>query len=187
MIAADSAASPTERSDPSKAIRFKYLPSRVAGRRSPNLAAVIYGTILATAGVASMHESGSVTCARALGVLLSTGAVIWAARVYAYLLAERLQGKRRMQTRDVRRVGTREWPIFQATLPLSAPLALGALGILGTDTAFSIATLVGVAMLVGWGVVFSHRAGHGAAGLIGAAAVNSLVGLLIVGLELAIP
>jgi hypothetical protein len=173
--------------DASQAGRFKYVPSRVAGRRSPNLAAVIYGTILATAGVASMHESGSVASARALGVLLATGAVIWAARVYAYLLAERLQGKRRMQRGDVRRVGTREWPIFQATLPLSLPLALGALGILGNDAAFSLATLVGVAMLIGWGVVFSHRAGHGAAGLVGAAAVNSLVGLLIVGLELAIP
>jgi hypothetical protein len=187
MIAAHSAASPTKRSDPSKAIRFKYLPSRVAGKRSPNLAAVIYGTILATAAVASMHESDSVTSSRALGVLLSTGAVIWAARVYAYLLAERLQGQRRMHPQDVRRVGTREWPIFQATLPLSLPLALGALGVLGEDAAFSFATVVGVAMLIGWGVVFSHRAGHGTAGLVGAAAVNSLVGLLIVGLELAIP
>lgn len=188
MIAAlDASARPTKRSDPLKAIRFKYFPSRVAGRRSPNLAAVIYGTILATAGVASMHESGRVTSARALGVLLATGAVIWAARVYAYLLAERLQGTRRLHWGDVRRVGTREWPIFQATLPLSLPLALGALGVLGKDAAFSIATLVGVAMLIGWGIVFSHRAGHGAAGLVGAAAVNSFVGLLIVGLELAIP
>jgi hypothetical protein len=187
MIAADSAASPTKRSDPTRAMSFKYFPSRVVGRRSPNLAAVIYGTILATAGVASLHESGSVTSARALGIIVATGAVIWAARVYAYLLAERLQGKRRLQPRDVWRVGAREWPIFQATLPLSLPLALGALGILGRDAAFSFATLVGVAMLIGWGVVFSRRAGHGAAGLVGAAAVNSLVGLLIVGLELAIP
>jgi len=148
MIAAHSAASPTKPSDQSRA-RFRYLPSRVAGKRSPNLAAVIYGTILATAGVASMHESESVTSARALSVLLSTGAVIWAARVYAYLLAERLQGKRRMQPEDVRRVGTREWPIFQATLPLSLPLALGALGVLGEDAAFSFATIVGVAMLIG--------------------------------------
>jgi hypothetical protein len=167
--------------------RFKYLPSRAAGRRSPNLAAVIYGTILATAGVAGLHESDSVTSARALGVLLATGAVIWAARVYAYLLAERLQGKRRMQRGDVRRVGAREWPIFQATLPLAVPLALGALGILSRNAAFGFATLVGVAMLIGWGVVFSRRAGHGPVGLVGVAAVNSLVGLLIVGLELAIP
>ena len=187
MIAAHSAASPTKRRHPSKGMRFKYLPSRVVGRRSPNLAAVIYGTILATAGVSSLHESGLVTAARALGIILATGAVIWAARVYAYLLAERLQGKRRMHPRDVWRVGAREWPIFQATLPLSLPLALGALGILSRDAAFSFATLVGVAMLIGWGVLFSHRAGHGAAGLVGAAAVNFLVGLLIVGLELAIP
>jgi hypothetical protein len=186
MIAAPGAASPANRTDP-RALRFKYVPSRVAGRRSPNLAVLIYGTILATAGVASLHGSGSVTSARALGIILATGAVIWAARVYAYLLAERLQEKRRLQLRDVWRIGAREWPIFQATLPLSLPLALGALGILGRSAAFSFATLVGVAMLIGWGIVFSRRAGYGAAGLIGAAAVNALVGLLIVGLELAIP
>ena len=139
---------------------LRYVPSRFVGRRSPNLPAVIYGTILATAFVAGMNEMDSMTAARALGVLLATGAVIWAARVYAYLLAERLQGKRRLHWGDVRRVGTREWPIFQATLPLSLPLALGALGVLGEDAAFSFATVVGVAMLIG---------------------------LLIVGLELAIP
>jgi hypothetical protein len=166
---------------------LRYVPSRFAGRRSPNLPAVIYGTILATAFVAGMDEMDSMTAARALGVLLATGAVIWAARLYAYLLAETLQGQRRMQRGDVRRIGAREWPVFQATLPLALPLALGAVGILGVDAAFGLATLVGVAMLIGWGVVFSRRAGHGPAGLIGVAAVNSLVGLLIVGLELAIP
>jgi len=166
---------------------FKYVPSRVAGRRSPNLAGVIYGTILATALVAGIDNSGSATPARALGILLATAGVIWAARLYAYVLAERLQGQRRMQWGDVRRIGVREWPVFQATLPLTLPLALGTLGILGADAAFGLATLVGVAMLIGWGIVFSRRAGHGTAGLVGAAAVNSLVGLLIVGLELAIP
>jgi hypothetical protein len=37
-------------------MRFKYVPSRVAGRRSPNLAGVIYGTILATALVAGYGQ-----------------------------------------------------------------------------------------------------------------------------------
>ena len=166
---------------------LRYVPSRFAGRRSPNLPAVIYGTILATAFVAGMGEMDSMTAERALSVLLATGAVIWAAHVYAYFLDERLHGQGRMKRADLRRIGTREWPVFQATLPLTLPLALGALGILGEGAAFGLATLVGVAMLIGWGVFFSRRAGHGAAGFVGAAALNSLVGLLIVGLELAIP
>jgi uncharacterized membrane protein len=148
---------------------------------------VIYGTILATWIVAGLNESEVVSPARALGILVATGAVVWAAHVYANLLAEQLQGQRRMKRGDIRRVVAREWPIFQATLPLAVPLALGALGILSTDSAFGLAVLVGVAMLIGWGVVFSRRAGHGPAKLVGAAGVNSLIGLVIIGLELAIP
>jgi hypothetical protein len=170
-----------------EAMSVKYVPSRVVGRRSPNLAGVIYGTILATAIVAGLDEMGSVSSGRALGILLATGAVVWSARVYAYLLAERLQEHRRLQQGDIRRLLTREWPVFQATVPLAVPLTLGTLGILSTDLALALATLSGVAMLIGWGVVLSHRAGHGRAGLVGAAAANSLVGLLIISLELAIP
>jgi hypothetical protein len=172
---------------PPRRLRFKNAPSRVAGRRSPNLAGVIYGTILATAIVAGMDEQGSVSSARALGVLLATGAILWSARVYAYLFAERLRERRRVQPGEVRRLIAREWPVFQATLPLAVPLTLGTLGVLSTGLALVLATLVGVAMLIGWGVVLSRRAGQGRAGVVGAAAVNSLVGLLIISLELAIP
>jgi hypothetical protein len=43
-----------------------------------------------------------------------------------------------------------------------------------------------VAALVGWGVVFSRREGHGFAGVVGAATVNATVGLLIIGLKVVV-
>ena len=45
---------------------------------------------------------------------------------------------------------------------------------------------VGVAALFGWGVVFSRREGHGLAGIIGAASLNATVGLVIIGLKVAV-
>ena len=66
------------------------------------------------------------------------------------------------------------------------PLALGSLGIFGGDTALALATFVGVATLVAWGIGFSRREGYGLAGIVGAATLNAAVGLLIVGLEVAV-
>jgi hypothetical protein len=109
----------------------------------------------------------------------------WAAHVYAFLLADRLHGRHRMKRDDVRRVMSREWPLFQSSLPLAVPLALGSLGIIDGDSALGLATLVGVASLAAWGILFSRREGHGPAGMVGAAAANAGVGLLIIGLKLA--
>jgi hypothetical protein len=167
-------------------ITVKTLASRVSGRRSPNLAGAIYGTIVATAVMAGLDERASVSPPRALWILLASGVFFWTAHVYASLLADRIQGHRRTKRDDVRRVLSREWPLFQSSFPLAIPLALGGLGIIAGDTALSLATLVGVATLIAWGVGFSRREGYGLAGIIGVASANAAVGLFIVGLKVAL-
>jgi hypothetical protein len=168
-------------------IRDKRYPSRVAGRRSPNLVGTIEGTIVAMAVVAGLSESATVSPLRAFWVLLATGAFFWVAHVYADLLAGRIQGRNRTKRRDVVAVMSREWPLFQSTFVLAVPLALGALGVLSRDAALNLAVLVGAAALVGWGIVFSRREGYGLAGVVGAASVNAMVGLLIIALKVALP
>jgi hypothetical protein len=167
-------------------IRAKKLPSRVAGRRQPNLVGTIEGTIVATAVVAGMSESATLSALRALWILLATGTFFWVAHVYADLLAGRIQGHHRMRGADIRAVMSREWPLCQSTFALAVPLALGALGIVDRDVALNLATLVGVAALVAWGVVFARREGHGLAGIVGAAAMNATVGLIIIGFKVAV-
>jgi hypothetical protein len=81
----------------------------------------------------------------------------------------------------------REWPLLRAVLPVAVPLAAGAAGVIGDDVSLFLALLVGVAMLIGWGVVFSRREGYGLAGVLAAATVNAAVGLFIVGLKAALP
>jgi hypothetical protein len=81
---------------------------------------------------------------------------------------------------------SREWPLFQSSFPLAVPLAMGSLGIIDGDSALGLATLVGVASLAAWGILFSRREGHGLGGIVGAASANAAVGLLIIGLKLAV-
>jgi hypothetical protein len=165
----------------------KRLASRVSGKRSKNLPSAILGTIIATAIVTGLDEADDVSATRAFFVLLGACTAIWAAHVYSDLLADRLAGHHRMRSRDVHRAMVNDWPLLQSTLPIAVPLLAGAFEIISDHAAFNLATLIGVATLVGWGVVFSRREGHGPAGIIGAAALNALVGLLIIGLEVAIP
>ncbi len=167
-------------------IKDRRLPSHVAGRRSPNLVAAIEGTIVATAVVATIDASDSGSAARAFWILLATGTFFWIAHVYADLLAARIKGHHRMRRDDVAHVLHREWPLLQASLLLAVPLALGALGILDREAALDLGMAVGVAALFGWGVVFSRREGHGLAGILAAASLNAAVGLIIVGLKVAV-
>jgi hypothetical protein len=166
-------------------IRAKKLPSRVAGKRQPNLEGAIYGTIVATAVVAGLDEA-SATPARALLLLSATSVFFWAAHVYALLLAERIHGRHRMNRTDVGRVMALERPLLYAGVPLAVPLAAGSLGLFGTNLSLGLAFLVGVLALVGWGVVFARREGQGLGGILTAAILNGFVGLFIVALKAAL-
>jgi hypothetical protein len=167
-------------------ITVKHLASHVAGRRSPNLAAAIYGTIVATAIVAGLGERASVSPRRALWILLASGLFFWAAHVYSSLLAQRIQSRRRTRRADVRNTLSREWPLFYSSFPLAVPLVLGWLGVFSGHVALGVATFVGVATLIAWGIRFSRREGYGLAGIVAAASVNAAVGLFIVGLKVAV-
>jgi hypothetical protein len=167
-------------------IKAKKLPSRVAGRRSPNLAGAIDGTIVATAVVAGLGKAEA-TPWRALGLLVATGTFFWAAHVYAILLAGRIHGHHRMGGADVRRVMALEWPQLQAGVPLALPLVAGAAGIIGDELSLSLALLIGVLALVGWGVVFARRERQSPANVVIVALLNASVGLLIVALKAALP
>lgn len=167
-------------------IKAQHLPSRVAGRRSPSLVGAIEGTIIATAVVAGLDEADTVQPGRALWILLATGTFFWVAHVYADLLADRIKGHHRMSRDAVRAVISREWPLLLSSFVLAVPLALGAVGALRDGIALDVSWLLGVAALVGWGIVFSRKEGHGFTGVIGAAALNAAVGLLIVGFKVAL-
>jgi hypothetical protein len=162
------------------------LASRVAGRRSANLAGAIYGTIVATAVVAGLGERASVSPRRALWILLASGLFFWAAHVYSSLLARRIQSRRRTTRADVRTALSREWPLFYSSFPLAVPLVLGWAGVFSGHLALGVATFVGVLTLVGWGIVFSRREGYGLTGIVAAASINAAVGLFIVGLKVAV-
>ena len=116
-----------------------------------------------------LDESDSVTPLRGFWILVATGSFFWIAHVYADLLADRIKGHHRMGRHAIEAVMAREWPLLQSSFVLAVPLALGAVGAVSTQLAFDLAWLSGMAALVGWGVVFSRKEGHGLVGIVAAA------------------
>jgi hypothetical protein len=141
---------------------------------------------VATAIVAGLGERTSLSATRALWILLASALFFWAAHVYAALLAQRIQRRIPTTWADVRGLTARESPLFYSSLPLALPLVLSWFGFLAGHMALGVATLVGVVALVGWGVAFSRREGFGLTGVVAAASVNAAVGVLIVGMKLAV-
>jgi hypothetical protein len=167
-------------------ITARHLASRLAGKRSVNLAGAIYGTIVATAIVAGLGERASVSAPRALWIVLASGLFFWAAHVYAAVLAQRIQEHRGTTRKDVAREMVRDLPLFYSSFPVAVPLVLGCFGVLGAHTALGVATAVGVVSLVGWGVRLAYREGLGLGGIVAAASLNAAVGMFIVGLKVAV-
>ena len=117
---------------------------------------------------------------------MATGTFFWIAHVYADLLADRIKGHHRMGRHAIGTV----WPgngrssSRASCSPFrsrSAPRRA-----LSAQLALDLAWLGGIAALVGWGVVFSRKEGHGLVGIIVAATLNAAVGLVIVGLKVAV-
>ena len=107
--------------------------------------------------------------------------------MYADLLAARIKGHHRMKREDVAHVLSP-----RVAAPAGEHAARGATRDSARSAsssgaaALDLALAVGVAALFGWGVVFSRREGHGLAGIIAAASVNAAVGLVIIGLKVAV-
>jgi hypothetical protein len=130
---------------------------------APDTAGAIYGTIVAMAVIAgTAADPGH---GKALTLTVATLAVFWLAHVYAQTLSHHLKGAKRL-----------EWPV----------LVLGELHVLQGRTAVRLALWIGVAELVTWGILYARRQRWSWPSSITAGAVNGLLGLAIVLLEVVV-
>ena len=86
-----------------------------------------------------------------------TSSVFWLAHVYSQALALSLDERETFSRGEIRRVAGREWPLLQAAVVPSLILLVGALGLLGTMTAYRLAVGYGAAALVWWGLIFARK------------------------------
>lgn len=150
------------------------------------LGGYIYGTIVVLAVVvtgarAYPHESGHIAW-----LALATAVVFWLAHVYAHAVAHSVARNEHLSLAELRHIARREAAIIEAAVPPLVPLVLGALGLLSTRSAVWIAFVVGLIVLAAQGVVVARVEGLGRLGMLAVVAGNVSLGVLLVGLKLAV-
>ncbi|MGW9026086.1 hypothetical protein ACWGQ5_18145 [Streptomyces sp. NPDC055722] len=150
--------------------------ARIAERRArTDYTGGVYGSLLA-ASVVGVGAAGSFPRVEVV-VLLSTGVVLWIARVHAQLFGARL-AQRALNRRVVRHACRDEWPIVKAAVPPA--VAVGPLLGMDAQGGFWLALAVAVAGQVGWSAAAARRAGASWPLVVVSAAVNLVLGLLII-------
>ncbi|MFF4792439.1 hypothetical protein ACFY2M_22295 [Streptomyces sp. NPDC001276] len=111
-------------------------------------------------------------------LLVLTGLVFWLGHVHAQLFGAHL-AQRHPDRGTVLHVCRDEWPIAQAALPPALALAVSPLFGLDLSGGLWLALAVAVAGQVGWSAAAARRAGASWGLVAGTAAVNLVIGLLI--------
>ncbi|MFF8369825.1 hypothetical protein ACF05W_13370 [Streptomyces lydicus] len=145
----------------------------------------VYGSLLAASVVVGAGALGPAPWLQLAFLLLCTGAVFWAAHVFARLFGARVVGQD-LNRAEIRRVFLDERPIVEAAVPPAAAAALAGQFGLDYDGAAWLALAVALAGQVGWAMAATLRAGATRRLALVAGAVNMLLGLLIVVLKAAL-
>jgi hypothetical protein len=158
--------------------------SRRRARAGERLGGIIYGTILALAVVvegsrAYRHEPG-----HGVVVVAVTAVVFWLAHVYAHALGESVQRDERLTLAELRTIARHELALVEAAIFPIIGLLLGTFGVVEDSTAYWLAFLFGMIVLIGQGFRFARIERLGALRTLAVVSANAALGLLLVALKL---
>jgi hypothetical protein len=150
---------------------------------SGTIAGTVYGTIVVMATVTAGAHGEQTDTGRLAAVVGVTSLVFWAAHLYSDALAESLERGRRLDRAELGDVARHELSIPAAAVAPVAVLVLGALGVLGTQTAVWLALGIGVATLGVQGARYAALEQLDRTATLTVIALNLCLGLVIVGLK----
>jgi len=154
---------------------------RLARILAANPRAAIYGTIVASATIATT-AGGRESAALVLEATLATLLVFWLAHVYADFLGHGLD-QARADLSLLASILVQELSMLVAPALSILFLLLGALGVLGEALAVGLALWNGVVQLVGWGIDVGRKRGQAWPAALLTGLVYGAFGVVIVLLE----
>ncbi|MFF7971585.1 hypothetical protein [Streptomyces sp. NPDC007905] len=160
-------------------------PRRSERRSHADYTGAVYGSMLAASVVIGAGALGTFPRLELVVLLLLTGLVFWVGHVHAQLFGALLaQGPPDRPT--VLRVCKEEWPIVEAAVPPALAVAVSPLLGLDLEGAVWLSVAVAVAGQVGWSATGARRAGASWRLVSATAAVNLLLGLVIISFKIAL-
>ncbi|MEU6217494.1 hypothetical protein ABZ845_08225 [Streptomyces sp. NPDC047022] len=140
----------------------------------------VYGSLLAASVVVGAGATGPVSRLELVLLLLGTGLVFWIAHVHAELFGARLAQRQLPTWRAALHVCRDEWPIVKAAVPPAVAAAVSPLFGLDARGGAWLALAIAVAGQMGWSAAAARRARAPWFLVAVSAAVNLLLGLLII-------
>jgi hypothetical protein len=148
------------------------------------IASIVYGAITAMATVTAFGNEQDPW--RLAGLVAATGVVFWIAHLYAHALSESIELRQPLRPEGVASVARREFGIVLAAVPPTTALVLGAIGVLHERSAVWLALGTGLATLAVEGARYARLERLRLTGTLAAIGSNVLLGLLVVGLKVAL-
>jgi hypothetical protein len=150
------------------------------------LGGFIYGTIVVLSVVvagarAYPHEVGHIA-----GLVIATTFAFWLAHVYAHALGESVAHDTHLSVPELLHIARREASIMEAALPPVVALLLGAFGVISTQVAVWVAFVLGLVVLAAQGITVARVERLGPLATLAVVAGNVSLGVLLVGLKLAV-
>ena len=143
----------------------------------------IYGSLLVTGIVAVQWRTDRTSDAIAFTVVV-TVVVFWLSHVWAAIVNHRVHGS--ISAADAREIAIDEGSMLTSLVLPAAVLAIGPRVGMSLDNAVVLALAVSIAQLFLWGLVVGRVAHRGWLLPLVVALVDSLLGLLLVGLKVAV-
>jgi hypothetical protein len=148
-----------------------------------NLAGAVYGTLLATAVVATLSEDPAAGSFEIIETLALTAVVFGLAHAYATLLAGGAAGRHGVGPGEVRAAFAHELPFVISFLPLGAALVLHPIGVLSDGAAESAAFVTGLVMLAAAGGAIGWQQRAGIIGIVATGLLSVALGFGIITLK----
>jgi len=146
---------------------------------SPQVARVVYGSIIGLALVAAL-EAHPPRAVAVVGSLLATAVAVALAELYSEVLGGETRQRRRLERSELRLIAV---DVTAVAFGIGFPavfFVLAAAGVMEVDTAFTVAKWSGLGLIGLYGYAAARLAGSGlAASLLNALAVGVIGGFLI--------
>jgi hypothetical protein len=160
-------------------------PTEEIRAKAAGYSAGVYGSILAAALVGAMFEDSAGPRSMTLSLAASI-VIFWIAHAWSEVIGERVAVGPRFEPSRIRALAAHEWPLVESGMLPAIALALAWVGLYSRDTGVTLALVVCILHLMGWGVLAGHRTQPSWSGALLVGAIDGALGLGIVAIEIAI-
>jgi hypothetical protein len=124
--------------------------------REGRIGSTVYGTLIVLTALTASYAAERHHPWKLVELVLSAVVVFWVAYVYAHVLSESIEGRRRLDRRTVATIASRELGLMLSAIVPVLALLLGAVGLIHESVSIWLAIAGGLAMLSAQGLRYAR-------------------------------